>query len=184
MPGKLIVISAPSGGGKNTIVDRLLQVVPSSARLVTTTTRQIRPKEQDGVDYFFISKEEFQDLIERDALVEYNEYVGNFYGVQKKHLAEFLEKYDVVFTTLDVHGKMSLDKLGIKHTSVFLLPESFEILKERIEGRGGTTLEQIEKRIQAAQFELEIAEKYDHQIHNIDGQIQDTVDKVLLAINT
>ncbi|MCB9798440.1 guanylate kinase [Candidatus Nomurabacteria bacterium] len=182
--GKLVIISAPSGGGKNTIVEQLIARIPGSARLVTTTTREIRPKEHEGVDYFFVSHDAFQKLIEHDELVEYNEYVGNFYGVQKKHLHEFLQKHQVVFSTLDVHGKLSLDKLGVQHLSIFLVPESLDTLKERILRRGGTSKQELQKRIEAAGYEMGIAKQYDFSVVNKEGKIDETAEHIVSILKT
>jgi len=177
--GKLIVMSAPSGGGKNTIVDQLIERLPNAARAVTTTTREIREREAEGVDYFFISKEEFLERKEGNAFVETNEYVGNFYGLEKQVLTDFTAKYDYVFATIDVHGKDSLDKLDIDHISIFVLPEDFEVLKERITGRSEISEEELKGRIEEAENEMKKAKEYDFQIVNKQGKLGETVDKIV-----
>ncbi len=84
--GLFVVISSPSGGGKDSVINALLKVFPTSARLVTTTSRPPRPRQKNGVDYFFISPEEFKKRLDEDGFVEHNEYVGNFYGIEKQNL--------------------------------------------------------------------------------------------------
>ena len=96
--GKIVVISAPSGGGKTTIIKELVKIVPNSIRFVTTTTREKREGEQEAVDYFFISKEEFEKKIENDEFVEYNFYADNYYGVEKKVLNKTLKNNDLILS--------------------------------------------------------------------------------------
>ncbi|PIR04305.1 MAG: guanylate kinase [Candidatus Magasanikbacteria bacterium CG11_big_fil_rev_8_21_14_0_20_39_34] len=183
MAGKLVVISAPSGGGKNAVIARLIPHIGGSCRLVTTTTRDKRAREKEGIDYFFVSKSEFQSLIESGALLEHNLYAGEYYGIQKKHLQKFLEGHTVVFSTIDVHGKQNLDKLGIEHISIFLMPEDVDILEKRIRERGSTSEDKIEDRLKIAEFELNMAEKYDYIVVNRQGFIEDTVQEILAILD-
>src|SRR3989338_6733672 len=135
-PGLLVIISSPSGGGKDVVINALLKRFPNSTRLVTTTARPPRPGNQEGKDYYFISAAEFNNKIAGGDFVEYNNYAGNFYGTEKKHLAEALKKYDLVLTQIEVNGKHHLDVAGIPHLSIYLLPENENILRARIEKRG------------------------------------------------
>jgi len=183
MKGKLVVISAPSGGGKNAVIVRLLPHLPGACRLVTTTTREKRTREKEGIDYFFVSQSEFHALIEDDALVEHNVYAGEYYGIQKKHLQNFLEEHTVVFSTIDVHGKENLDRLGIAHLSIFLMPESVDILEKRIRERGSTSEDKIEDRLNIAKFELNMAKKYDYTVVNRQGYLDDTVQEILAILD-
>ncbi len=174
----LVVISSPSGGGKDTIISKLLKIFPNSAKLVTTTSRKPRTKDIPGFSYNFVSKNDFEKKIDNDEMLEYNMYDGNYYGIEKKVLADTLLKNDFVFTNIDVNGKASLDKNGIKHLAIFLLPESTEVLKTRIENRGGLDEAQIENRLKIAKKEIEKAKGYDFRVTNKNGQIKKTVAEI------
>lgn len=176
--GKLVIISSPSGGGKDSVINALLKVFPNSGRFITTTTRLPRPGNVDGVDYYFVTKEEFENKIKSDEMLEYNIYAGNYYGTEKKYLVEALNKFDFVFTQIEVNGKHNLDKTGVANISIFLLPEDEEILKRRIEKRGGITKEIIEERMQIAKEEIIKSEDYDLRIVNVDGKFEETVEKI------
>lgn len=177
--GTLIVISAPSGAGKNTVIRRLLELFPSSTRLVTTTTRQPRSQEVEGKDYFFVSKHVFESMIEEKKFVEHNVYAGEYYGTEKEKLDRALEEFEKVFVALDVNGKHALDEQKIPHVSIFLLPESLEILKDRIVGRGSVDGEALEKRLTEASKEMEWAPEYDFQVVNPQGNINQAIEGII-----
>lgn len=176
--GLLVVISSPSGGGKDSVINELLKILPNSVRLLTTTSRPLRPGNLEGVDYHFVSKEEFEAKIKNNEMVEYNNYAGNYYGIEKARLSEVLNKYDLVFTQIEVNGKSNLDKQDIKHLSFFLLPDSLEILADRIRQRGGVSEDLIVKRLEIAQQEIDKSENYDYRILNKDGKFQQTVEQI------
>lgn len=178
MSGKLVIISAPSGGGKNTVIHELLEIIPNSTRFVTTTTRQPRTGEQEGVDYHYISQAEFLAKVEAGDFVEYNVYADNYYGADKQKLMEALGTHDVVFAALDINGKQHVDAQNIDHLSVFLLPESFDILKERIMARSEMPKEELKKRLNQAKNELVAAAGYDLQVVNKQGELLATVEKI------
>ena len=176
--GQLVIISSPSGGGKDSVIRELLKRFSSSTRLITTTSRPMRPGNVEGVDYYFIDKQSFEDKIAQEDFVEYNIYAGNYYGTQKQHLQDCLNSYSLVFSQLEVNGKHNLDKLEIPHISVFLLPESLDILRKRIENRGGLTKEKIDERMAIAKNEIANSTDYDHQIVNKEGELAKTIDKI------
>lgn len=180
--GLLIVISSPSGGGKDSVINALLKILPNSARFVTTTSRPPRPGNRNGVDYFFISKDEFEQGIKNQEFLEYNVYSGNYYGTEKKRLAEALERYDLAFTQIEVNGKHNLDKASVPHLSIYLLPENLETLRKRIEHRGGLTSAQIDERLRIAKEEIEKSTDYDHRIVNKEGKLAETVAEVAQII--
>jgi guanylate kinase len=177
--GLLVVISSPSGGGKDSVINALLKIMPNSARFVTTTSRPPRPGNKDGVDYHFISKEQFENGIKNNEFLEYNIYSSNYYGTEKKHLENDLKKHDLVFTQIEVNGKHNLDKAGVKHLSVYLLPENLETLRNRIERRGGLTHAQIDDRLKIAKEEMEKSADYDYRIVNKEGKLGGTVAEVV-----
>ena len=173
-----VVISSPTGGGKDTLISELLKIIPNSGRLVTTTSRVPRPTDKPGIAYNFISHEDFEQKIKEGYFLEYNNFAGNYYGTPKIHLAENLTKYDCVLSNLDVNGKHSLDKMNVPHLSIFLLPENLEILRKRAEARGGITKEMIDQRLEIAGQEIAQSKDYDYQIVNHEGKLDETVAKV------
>lgn len=177
-PGLFVIISSPTGGGKDATIEELLKIFPNSARLVTTTSRVPRPTDQEGVTYNFISREEFEKKINEGYFVEYNNYASNYYGTPKEYLMDMLNKHSVVFSNIDVNGKHSMDKLGIKNLAIFLLPESISILEQRVEKRGGLTKEQIAERIKIVSQEIEASKDYDYKLTNYEGKLAETVDNV------
>ena len=180
--GLLVVISSTSGGGKDSVIRELLKIFPNSARLVTTTSRPPRPGNKDGVDYYFLTREEFEKRLKQDGFVEYNEYAGNLYGIERVRLQESLENNEIVFTQIEVNGKHNLDKQGIEHLSIFLTPDSFENLAERIRGRGGVSEEKLKERLEIAKQEVENSGDYDHKVVNVQGRFEETVKQVAKII--
>jgi len=180
--GLLVVISSPSGGGKDSVINALLKILPNSVRFITTTSRPPRPGNKNGVDYFFISKEQFEEGIKMEEFLEYNVYSENYYGTEKKRLAAALEKYDLAFTQIEVNGKHNLDKVGVPHLSIYLLPESLDILRKRIERRGGLTSTQIDDRLRIAKEEIEKSADYDYRIVNKEGKLEETVIEIAKII--
>ncbi|HLD30909.1 MAG TPA: guanylate kinase [Patescibacteria group bacterium] len=173
-----VVLSSPSGGGKDTIILRLLKVFSDSARLVTTTTRKPRVNDTAGVSYNFVSEDSFKKKIKDGEMLEYNIYNGNYYGIEKRVLSETLAGSSFVFTNIDVNGKASLDKNNIAHIAIFLLPESLKVLERRIRERGGLTEDEIKNRLNIAKKEMKKADIYDYEVKNRDGKIEQTVEKI------
>lgn len=182
--GQLVVISAPSGTGKNAIIRDLLKLFPNTTRFVTTTTRDPRPGEVHGIDYHFVSVEDFQNMILGGEFLEYNNYADNWYGSEKQKLDADVEANEFVFSTLDVNGKQSLDKILYPHISIFLLPDNIDTLDDRIRHRGGQSEEDIEKRIAIAHDEIAEAAKYDFQVVNHEGKMKETVDQIAAFLKT
>jgi len=176
--GLLVIISSPSGGGKDSVITALLRKITNSTRLITTTSKERRPDNIDGVNYYFITEDEFKDKIRNNEFIEYNIYSNNYYGTQKKHLQETLDNNDVVFTQLEVNGKHNLDKLKVPHLSIFLLPDNLDILRKRIEKRGGLTAEQIDDRIEIAKQEIANSYDYDYKITNEEGKLDNTINTI------
>ena len=180
--GLLIIISSPTGGGKDAVIARLLKMFPNATRLVTTTSRAPRPTDKEGITYNFISPENFANKIKQGYFLEYNNCVGNYYGTPKKYLENLLENYSLIFSNLDVNGKHSMDKLGVNNLAFFLLPENLEILKQRVEKRGGMTNKMIQDRIKLAGKEVAKSKDYDYRITNYDGKLQQTIDNIATII--
>lgn len=177
MKGHLIVISSPSGGGKDSVIRGLEKILPGSVRFLTTTTRPMRPGEEDGIDYHFVAKDEFERMIRDDELIEFNIYSDNYYGTEKTRLAGLLEKYPIVFSNIEINGKKNFDKTGWENLSIFLLPENMEVLKQRIIARGGLTDEIIAKRLKTAEKEIAESDIYDYKIVNYQGKLDKTIEE-------
>ena len=169
--GKLIIISAPSGSGKSTIIGRIMQ--DESLRLafsVSATTRPRRGQEVHGVDYYFLTQEEFESKIEGDELVEYQEvYKGRYYGTLKSEVERITAMGMNVVLDLDVLGGVNVKRMyGDRALSIFIQPPSVEVLRERLIKRGTDSMEDIQARVDKAEFEISIGPLFDYTVINDD----------------
>lgn len=168
--GKLLIFSAPSGSGKSTIINWLMQEHPELNMhfSISCTSRPPRGQEQNGVEYFFLTPEEFREKIQRDEFVEYEEvYTDRYYGTLKSQVEKQLEAGENVVFDVDVHGAVNIKKAyGEQALSLFIQPPSVEELRRRLTGRGTEKEEEIEKRIARAEYELSFADKFDTVIIN------------------
>ncbi len=164
----VFVISGPSGCGKNTVYDELKKRYPDIAQTVSATTREKRAGETDGVDYYFISKEEFLKRVDNGEFAEYVCYGGNYYGTLNSEIKRLSDEGKTVVLIIEVNGAENVKKMLPDAVSVFILPPSFEELKRRIIGRGTNSAEDIEKRIEIAQSEMRCKDKYDYCVVNDD----------------
>ena len=165
--GKLIVVSGPSGVGKGTICEVLFKEL-NAWYSVSMTTRGIREGETEGVNYFYVSKEEFEKRINEDKFIEYNVYNNNYYGTPKDKVLEKLEEGIDVFLEIDVNGAKRIKGLFPDALLIYIAPASFEVLRERLIRRGTEDLDTIEKRLKIAEEELKQISFYDHVIVNED----------------
>ncbi len=170
MKGKLIIFSAPSGSGKSTIINCLLEQNLNLAFSISATSRPARGKEKHGIDYFFISPEEFRQRIAREEFIEYEEvYENRFYGTLKEQVEKQLEEGQNVIFDVDVVGGCNLKNYyGERALSIFIQPPSIEELRKRLVSRGTDSPEVIESRVAKAGFELGFADKFDKIILNDD----------------
>ena len=170
--GRLIVVSAPSGSGKSTIINWLLQEHPelNLSFSISCTSRAPRGTEQNGVEYFFLTPEEFRQRIDNNEFLEYEEvYEGRFYGTLKKQVERQRSKGENVVFDVDVKGGCNIKKYyGDEALSIFIQPPSIEELRRRLEGRGTDTPEVIDQRIERASFELTVADQFDRVVVNDD----------------
>ena len=178
--GKFIIISGPSGVGKGTICNVLLKEL-NAWYSVSMTTRNIREGEVDGINYYFISKDEFKKRIDDGLLLEYNIYNDNYYGTPKDKVLEKLEEGVDVILEIEVNGARNIKKIFPDALLIYIAPPSMEILKERLIGRGTEDLETIEKRLRIAEVEMKQVDFYDYVIVNddLDKAISD-VKRVIL----
>ena len=170
--GKLIIISAPSGTGKSTIIGWLMREHPelNLAFSISCTSRPPRGTEQNGVEYFFLTPEEFRQRIDNDEFLEYEEvYAGRFYGTLKAQVERQLEAGQNVVFDVDVKGGVNIKKYyGDEALSLFIQPPSVEELRKRLEGRATDTPEAIAERLAKAEYEMTFASQFDHIIVNDD----------------
>ncbi len=178
--GKFIVVSGPSGVGKGTICNRLINELKAWYS-VSSTTRNPREGEVDGVNYFFITKEEFIDKINKGEFLEYNLYNGNYYGTSKKIVLEKMEEGISVFSEIDVNGAKNIKKIFPDALLIYIAPPSFDDLRERLIERGTETIEVINNRLKIAEEELKQIDFYDHVVTNDDvDRATDEVRKIIL----
>lgn len=164
--GKLFIISGPSGSGKDTLLQELFKVRPEIKFSISSITRPMRQGEVEGGKYHFISREEFEELIKNDALLEYNVFVGNYYGTPKAPVVEALDRGEDMILELDVNGAALVKQKMPEAISVFIMPPSFEVLKNRLSGRGTEAPEVVQKRLNVALGEIKRAADYDFIVVN------------------
>ncbi len=167
---QLIVISAPSGAGKTTITKRILAAHSDALTFsISATTRQMRSGERDGVDYYFLSKEEFLHKIKENALIEYEQIFDNYYGTLVSEIDRAKQLGKSLIFDIDVKGGISIKTRFPDDTLlIFIAPPSLEVLRERLTKRGTESNEVIERRLARAQMEMDMAEVYDHIVVNED----------------
>lgn len=176
----LIVISAPSGTGKTSVVSSLLQVDPNINLSVSHTTRPPRQNEVDGHDYFFVDRARFQEMLKQREFLESAEVYGNFYGTSRGWIEEKMAAGKDVLLEIDCQGALQVRELYPQALSIFILPPSLEILKQRLEQRGMDENKVIERRLSAAREEVSHVHKYDYLIVNQD--LQETVQQIACIV--
>lgn len=171
--GVLAVVSGFSGAGKGTIMKALLKEYDDYALSISVTTRSPRPGEEDGREYFFRTREEVEKMIAEDQLLEYAEYVGNYYGTPRFYVEDMLARGKNVILEIELQGAMQIKQKNPEAVLVFITPPSFEKLKNRLIGRGTETEEVINSRLARAAEEAEEMDKYDYIVVN--DQVEDCV---------
>ncbi|MBE6737237.1 MAG: guanylate kinase [Ruminococcaceae bacterium] len=180
--GTLFVYSGCSGVGKGTIMKELMEADSSIKLSVSATTREPREGEENGVHYFFVSKDEFEKMIEEDGFLEHEEYCDNFYGTPKRPVEEMLSQGFNVFLEIEVKGAVSIINRYPEAVSIFILPPSLDELERRLRSRGTEEEETIRKRLETAIDELKIAAFYKYQVVNND--LQKAVEEILHIVKT
>ncbi len=173
--GKLLIISGPSGAGKGTICKRLVEETKVEVS-VSMTTRGPRPGEEEGVSYYFTSREDFQKEIEAGGFLEYAEVYGNFYGTPKDKVLEKLEKGIDVVLEIDIQGALNVKSAYPSGIFIFILPPSMAELRKRITGRGSETEDAINLRLSQTLKEVSYIDKYDYCVVN--GELEEAVARV------
>lgn len=168
MNKKLFVISGSSGVGKGTVIGGFLKRNPQFTLSISCTTRQMRPGEVDGVNYFFISKDEFKNCIDNNKFLEWAEFAGNFYGTKQKYINQCLEEGKNLILEIDTQGAMQVKEKMPEAVLIFIAPPSFKDLEKRLRGRHTEDEETIQKRLEAVKKEFERAENFDYKVINDD----------------
>ncbi|HVS81950.1 MAG TPA: guanylate kinase [Pyrinomonadaceae bacterium] len=166
--GMLIVVSSPSGGGKGTLIDRVLKTVPGVSYSISYTTRAPRPGERNGREYFFVSAAEFEAMIGRSELLESADVYGYLYGTSRAQVEKERAAGHDIILEIDVQGAESIRQLGADAVTVFILPPSFELLRQRLVARGTDSPPDLERRLRGAPAEVEQYKDFQYVILNDD----------------
>lgn len=160
--GKLYIISGPSGAGKSTLLSEVLEMLDNNYFSVSATTRKPRPGEENGVNYFYISHDEFEAMIKREEFLEYAEYAGNYYGTPALPIIEQLERGKDIFLDIEVQGALQVRAKMPEAILIFAIPPSFSELEKRLRRRSTESEETIKKRLETAKIEYRKAHEYDY----------------------
>ena len=174
--GKLFVISGSSGVGKGTVINEFLRRHPKFRLSISCTTRGMRDGEEYGINYFFLSKEEFKNCIENNEFLEWAEFSGNYYGTKKEFVERCLANGENLILEIDTKGALNVKKIMPEATLIFIAPPSIEELEARLRGRHTETEEAIQKRLASIKSEIENSKKYDYVVVN------DTVENAVKRI--
>ncbi len=178
--GLLLVVSGPSGSGKDTVLEGVFEKCGNITRSVSMTTREKRDNEIDGVDYYFVTKDYFQKYIDDGNIIESAVYSGNYYGTPKAPVDKWLREGKTVVLKIEVQGAEKIRNLYPDSVSIFIMPPSMEILEKRLRGRETDSDEAIRMRMDAAIGEIKCSEKYDYVIFN--DVLEDAVDDICSII--
>ena len=176
--GLLVIISAPSGAGKDTVLPGILKKIPGSVHYVTATSRKPRPGEKDGDSYYFYSPEKFREEIEAGSFLEWSLVHGEFKGVRRDILADTLRAHPVVLVLPDPQGMRKIKSQLPEALTIFIMPPSVEALRKRLDLRGTETPEQLAVRLRNAEIEMAATPEYDYVVVNEDGKIDKTVSEI------
>ena len=179
----LVVVSGPAGSGKGTVIKKVFEKSDEFHLSVSATTRLPRPGEKEGVNYFFMTREQFEGLIKDGKVLEYTEYCGNYYGTPKEKVFETLKEKNVLLE-IEVEGAMQIKSRFPDAVLILLLPPSYKELRKRLYGRGTETPEVIEKRLAHAEYELGFMDKYDYVIVNKDGGIDEAAEDIISIVKS
>jgi guanylate kinase len=179
---KLLVIASPSGGGKTSIIKALLQRHPEFQFSVSATTRAMRPGETSAKDYFFLTKERFEELIAAGDLVEHEQLYGNYYGTLKSETDRALDAGQSMFFDIDVRGALSIKRMyGAQAVLIFIAPPGLDVLEARLRGRGTEDAATVARRMERAAMEMELGKQFDHIVVNEDlAKAVDDVDGIIM----
>lgn len=180
--GGVFIVAGPSGSGKDTLFKELFKRKPEIKFSISSITRPMRVGEVEGEKYNFITREKFLSMLENDELLEYNEYIGNYYGTPKAPVIAAIENGQDVLIEVDVNGAKEISKKLPEAVTVFIMPPSYQELKRRLSGRGTETQELIDKRMKEALNEIARAAEFDYIVVN--DNLQTAVDDIIEVISS
>jgi len=179
--GKLIVISAPSGTGKGTVIGELLKLRPEFVFSVSATTRSPRPGEKDGVDYHFLTQDRFREMISNDEFLEYAQYVGEYYGTPVKPIRECVDSGGTIILDIEVQGAKQVMSKVPDAITIFIVPPNMEELERRLRGRGTDSEKKLAARLERACQELNEKSHYNYTVVN--DNVSRAADEILSIID-
>ena len=180
--GLLVIISAPSGAGKDAVLERLVHKLDDAVVYVTATSRKPRPGESHGTHYYFYSPEKFREEIEQGNFLEWSMVHGEFKGVRRDVLGDTLRGHEIVVVKPDPQGMRKIKSQLPEALTVFIMPPSVDALQRRLVTRGTETPEQLQVRLRNAEIEMAASPEYDYVVVNEDGKIDDTVEQIAQII--
>ena len=164
--GLLVVVSGPAGVGKGTVVRKMMELSDNVVLSISATSRSPRPSEMEGENYFFKTKEQFEEMIKNDQLIEWVDYCGNYYGTPREFVCSEIEKGHIVILEIEVEGSLHVRKLFPECVLCFIVPPDGNELENRLRGRGTENEETIQKRLLRAREEFQFLDQYDYMILN------------------
>ncbi len=180
MSGKLIVVSGASGVGKSTVLKEVMSRLPNLHFSVSATTRPQRPGEVDGVNYYFVDHDKFRSMIDHQELLEYAEYVGNYYGTPEAPIDRALDEGNDILLDIEIQGALNVKKRRPDTILIYMMAPSFNELKRRLSGRGDTAPEIVAERLSHAKWEFSHASQYDYLV--INDQVEHAVNEIISII--
>lgn len=183
MKNKCFLISGVSGVGKTTLAYEIIKRNSKIEKVITSTTRNIRPNEKNGIDYSFYTKEEFEKMVNNGDFFEHVEVYGNLYGSEKKEVERIFKSGNIPLFVCDTQGIENLSGVIDNLVTIFIIPDSLENLRKRISKRDGSSLEDIKNRMQQVQEEMKIADSCDYKIVNKQDKLKEAVNGVLNIID-
>ncbi len=181
--GLILVISGPAGSGKSTVT-KYIKENPDFVFSISRTTRYTRPGEVNGVDYYFVTKDEFKQKLAEDDFLEHAEYCGEMYGTPKSLVYEQIEKGKNVILEIEVDGAMQVKEKCPDAVLIMLLPPSFGVQESRLRGRGTEPEDKIQKRLEKTRKEIPFAEKYDYIVYNRDNMSKEAADDIFAIVRS
>ena len=176
--GTLVVISGPSGSGKGTVVKKLRELMPDVALSVSATTRAPREGEVDGREYYFITRDDFEDMVAQGEILEFTSYCGNYYGTPKKEAERITGEGRDLILEIEVDGASQIKKLVPDALTIMLIPPSVTELESRLRGRGTETEQTIANRLLRAREEIKLADSYDYVVVNENGGVEKCAENI------